>query len=93
MVPQACTSSAAVVATSLPAESTHESNILLTLLLSEKDRLSILVPVRPVGHSPAQGTSAAGLSAVTAGLQLVSKESSQPLLHATASTVCVRYVR
>ena len=36
VVPQACTSSVAVVATSLPAESTHESNILLTLLLSEK---------------------------------------------------------
>ena len=47
------------------------------------------MPVRLVGHSPAQGTSVAGLSAVTVGLQLVSKESSQPhvLLHATASTV------
>lgn len=54
-----------------------------------EDRLSILVPVRLVGHSPAQGTSVAGLSAVTVGLQLVSKESSQPhvLLHATTSTV------
>ena len=58
-----------------------------------EDRVNILVPVRLVGHSPARGTSVAGLSVVTADLQLVGKESSQQSCtptHKSASTVRVR---
>ena len=53
-----------------------------------EDRLNILVLVRLVGHSPARGTSVAGLSVVTADLQLVGKESSQPHVLLRTCVLC-----